>query len=81
MLMKKGIHPQINDNVTVSCACGSVFVTQSTTHHIKVDICSQCHPLYTGKTKLIDTEGRIDKFNKKLALSNDKAESSKSKKK
>ncbi len=81
MLMKKGIHPQINDNVTVSCACGSVFVTQSTTNDIKVDICSQCHPLYTGKTKLIDTEGRIDKFNKKLALSKEKAESSKSKKK
>ncbi len=79
--MKKGIHPQINDNVTVSCACGSVFVTQSTTNDIKVDICSQCHPLYTGKTKLIDTEGRIDKFNKKLALSKEKAESSKSKKK
>lgn len=81
MLMKKGIHPQINDNVTVTCACGSIFVTQSTTNDIRVDICSQCHPLYTGKQKLIDTEGRIDKFNKKLALSKEKAEASKSKKK
>lgn len=81
MLMKKGLHPQINDNVTVTCACGSIFVTQSTTNDIRVDICSQCHPLYTGKQKLIDTEGRIDKFNKKLALSKEKAEASKSKKK
>lgn len=79
--MKKGLHPQINDNVTVTCACGSSFITQSTTNDIKVDICSQCHPFYTGKQKLIDTEGRIDKFNKKLALSKEKAEAAKSKKK
>lgn len=81
MLMKKDLHPQINDNVTVTCACGSTFITQSTANDIRVDICSRCHPLYTGKQKLIDTEGRIDKFNKKLALSKEKAEASKSKKK
>lgn len=63
--MKQGIHPQVNNDVTVTCACGSTFVTQSTLDKITVEICSACHPFYTGKQKLIDTEGRIEKFEKK----------------
>lgn len=75
--MKKNIHPKTNEATTVTCVCGSVFTTQSTVDDIRVDICSQCHPLYTGKQKFIDTEGRIDKFNKRLELSKQKAEEKK----
>lgn len=78
--MKKDIHPQLNTDVTVTCACGNTFVTQSTMDDIRVDICSKCHPLYTGKQKFIDTEGRIDKFNKKMELAKQRAEAAKSKK-
>ncbi|HAR46955.1 MAG: 50S ribosomal protein L31 [Nitrospirae bacterium GWC2_57_13] len=62
--MKEGIHPDYK-TVTVSCACGESFVTRSTKDTLKLDICSVCHPFYTGKQKLIDTEGRVDKFRKK----------------
>ncbi|MFH1287232.1 MAG: 50S ribosomal protein L31 [bacterium] len=62
--MKEGIHPQYNE-VTVSCACGTKFVTRSTKNELKLEICSQCHPFFTGKHKLIDTAGRIEKFRKK----------------
>ena len=62
--MKEGIHPDYK-TVTVSCACGGSFVTRSTKDTLKLDICSVCHPFYTGKQKLIDTEGRVDKFRKK----------------
>lgn len=72
--MKKDIHPEIFEEVTVTCACGNSFVTQSTSQTLQVDICSACHPLYTGKQKLIDTEGRIDKFNKKLNVAQKAAE-------
>lgn len=78
--MKKGIHPTIHDKVTVTCACGNTFVTQSTSESLQVDICSACHPLYTGKQKLIDTEGRIDKYNKKLDLAKKAAEKKSEKK-
>jgi len=64
--MKEGIHPKY-DEATVSCACGHVFQTRSTRKEIKVDICSACHPFFTGKQKLVDTAGRIEKFNKKYA--------------
>ena len=66
--MKKDIHPKIHKEVTVRCACGNEFITSSTVESIQVDICSKCHPFYTGKQKFIDTEGRIDKFNKKREL-------------
>lgn len=78
--MKKDIHPKVNTNVTVSCACGNTFVTDSTVQNIKVDICSKCHPLYTGKQKFVDTEGRIDKFKKKMAVSEEKKAKSAKKK-
>ncbi len=62
--MKEGIHPQYNE-VIVSCACGNKFVTKSTKNELKLEICSQCHPFFTGKRKLVDTAGRIEKFRKK----------------
>jgi large subunit ribosomal protein L31 len=62
--MKQEIHPDYK-LATVSCACGVSFQTRSTKETVKLDICSNCHPFYTGKQKLIDTEGRVDKFRKK----------------
>lgn len=62
--MKQGIHPEYKI-ATVVCACGETFQTRSTKENIRLDICSACHPYFTGKQKLIDTEGRIDKFKKK----------------
>jgi large subunit ribosomal protein L31 len=63
--MKDKIHPKY-DTVTVRCACGTTFETRSTAKDIHLDICSECHPFFTGKQKLIDTDGRIDKFKKKF---------------
>jgi len=62
--MKPNIHPEYKES-TVSCACGNTFVTRSTVGDIKVEICSACHPFFTGKQKLIDSAGRIEKFNRK----------------
>ena len=64
LTMKKGIHPDYAE-CKVNCACGSTFQTRSTVKEIEVEICSECHPFYTGKQKYIDTEGRIEKFKKK----------------
>jgi len=64
--MKQGIHPGYKKSV-VSCVCGNTFETRSTIGSIKVEICSNCHPYYTGKQKLIDTAGRVEKFTKKYA--------------
>jgi large subunit ribosomal protein L31 len=64
--LKEGIHPNYKD-VKVSCACGETFTTKSTTDNVRVDICSKCHPFFTGKQKLVDAEGRVDKFKKKYA--------------
>ena len=63
--MKAEIHPK-TQLVTVKCACGETFETLSTKSELRVDICSKCHPFYTGKQKLIDTGGRVDKFNKRM---------------
>ncbi len=59
--MKQGIHPQYTET-TVSCACGHVIETRATKENIKIEICSSCHPFFTGKHKLIDTEGRVERF-------------------
>ena len=61
--MKAGIHPNYKPT-TIRCACGNVIETGSTKQNITVEICSKCHPFYTGKQKLVDTSGRVDKFNK-----------------
>ncbi len=63
--MKEGIHPQYGPT-TVRCACGATYETSSTASEIRVDICSKCHPFYTGKQKLVDTGGRVDRFNKRF---------------
>ncbi len=62
--MRKGIHPEYVET-TITCACGSVIHTKSTKNNIRVEICSKCHPMYTGTQRLIDTAGRIDRFRKK----------------
>jgi large subunit ribosomal protein L31 len=69
--MKKDIHPQYHIDTTVICACGNTFVTGSILKEIKVEICSNCHPFFTGQKKFIDTEGRVEKFErqKKQAVS------------
>ncbi len=64
--MKENIHPKY-EVVEVVCACGAKFKTRSTMKAVKLDICSACHPFFTGKQKMLDTEGRVEKFNKKFA--------------
>ncbi len=66
--MKDGIHPQYNDGVVVSCACGNTFKTGSTVKEINTEICSNCHPFFTGKQKLLDTRGNVDRFKKRQEL-------------
>ena len=65
--MKEGIHPNYNESV-VKCACGETFTTGSVKKEIKVEICSKCHPFFTGKQKLIDTGGRVDKFRRRYNI-------------
>ncbi|MBM4330363.1 MAG: 50S ribosomal protein L31 [Deltaproteobacteria bacterium] len=65
--MKKGIHPQFVDSV-IKCACGNELRTKSIKKEISVEICSRCHPFFTGKQKLIDSAGRVERFQKKYGL-------------
>nr|WP_298678904.1 50S ribosomal protein L31 [uncultured Treponema sp.] len=65
--MKKDIHPNYAET-TITCACGNVIQTRSTEKDIKVEICSACHPFFTGKQKLVDTAGRIDRFKKRYNI-------------
>ncbi len=65
--MQKDIHPKYEET-TITCACGNVINTRSTAKDIKVEICSQCHPFFTGKQKLVDTAGRIDRFKKRYNI-------------
>ena len=62
--MKKKLHPKYDKSV-IACACGNVIETKSTKPDIKIDICSACHPFFTGTQKIMDTEGRVERFNKK----------------
>lgn len=64
--MKEGIHPKYQKCVVV-CACGSTFETQSTVPTLHLDLCSQCHPFYTGKQRLVDTAGRVERFRRRYA--------------
>ncbi len=64
--MKAGLHPEYKE-VRVSCACGETFTTRSTRSEIHLDICSKCHPFFTGKQKIVDAEGRVEKFKKKYS--------------
>lgn len=67
--MKKNIHPKYNSASAVTCACGANFPVGSTMDKINVEICSQCHPFYTGNEKVLDTAGRVDRFKKRAAAS------------
>ena len=67
--MKKDIHPSF-EKATISCACGNVIETRSTKVDLKVEICSKCHPFFTGKQKLVDTGGRVDRFKKRFNKNN-----------
>jgi large subunit ribosomal protein L31 len=70
--MKEGIHPKYGESRVV-CACGHSWMTRSTLKEIHVEICSNCHPFFTGKQKLVDTAGRVERFHKKYAKKNEKA--------
>jgi large subunit ribosomal protein L31 len=65
--MKKKIHPKFNSKAKATCACGAVFEVGSTMDEINNEICSQCHPFYTGTEKIMDTAGRVERFNKRRA--------------
>lgn len=65
--MREGIHPNF-EKTTIACHCGNVMETMSTKKDIKVEICSKCHPFFTGKQKLVDTGGRVDRFKKRFNL-------------
>ena len=67
--MKKNIHPNYVET-KVTCACGETFTCKSTKSEINVEICSKCHPFYTGKQKFVDAGGRVDKFNKRIGKTN-----------
>ncbi|MDK2800344.1 MAG: large subunit ribosomal protein [Clostridiales bacterium] len=68
--MKEGIHPKYEETV-IKCACGEIIPTASTKKDIHVEICSKCHPFFTGKQKLVDTGGRVEKFRRKFGLTDD----------
>lgn len=65
--MREGIHPKYTET-TITCACGEVINTRSTRENIRVEICSKCHPFFTGKQKLVDTGGRVDRFKKRFNM-------------
>lgn len=65
--MKQGIHPDYKET-TITCACGEVIHTRSTKENIRVEICSKCHPFFTGRQKLVDSGGRVDRFKKRFGM-------------
>ena len=69
--MKENIHPKYGE-VVVRCACGETFTTGSTQKELRVEICSKCHPFFTGKQKLVDTGGRVDRFRKRYGMADEK---------
>ena len=69
--MKENIHPKY-EKTTITCACGEVIETSSTKKDIRVEICSKCHPFFTGKQKLVDTGGRVDRFKKRFGMKEEK---------
>ena len=72
--MQEWIHPEYHNDTVVKCACGNTFITGSTKQELKVDVCSNCHPFYTGKQKNIDAGGRVDRFMKKFNIKNEDVE-------
>lgn len=78
--MKKDIHPKYHEKAKVTCVCGNTFFTGSTKEELKVELCSKCHPFYTGKQKLVDTARRVEKFKEKVAKQETIAKTRKGKK-
>jgi len=70
-MAKKNIHPKYYPNTKVRCACGNSFIIGSTKEFIETEICSKCHPFYTGKEKIVDAMGRVERFKKRLAKKQD----------
>lgn len=66
--MKEGIHPKYYSDAVVKCACGNTFTTGSTSPDLRVEICSKCHPFFTGRQNIVDTAGRVEKFRRKFNL-------------
>lgn len=79
--MKKNIHPTYHSNIVITCVCGAEFLAGSTAKELKVEICGKCHPFYTGKQKLIDSAGRVDKFEAKRKKAEETADNLAKKKK
>ncbi|GAA0690537.1 MULTISPECIES: 50S ribosomal protein L31 [Clostridium] len=69
--MREGIHPEYHNDAVVKCACGNTFTTGSVKKELKVEICSKCHPFFTGRQKIVDVGGRVERFNKKFNLKNE----------
>ncbi len=78
--MKKDIHPKYNEKIIAKCGCGAEFLVGSTKDEITTEICSNCHPFYTGKSKLVDSAGRVEKFRAAQAKAKAKTKAKKSKK-
>jgi len=79
--MKKEIHPKYHSDAKITCACGNVIETGSTVKEMKVEICSACHPFYTGKKKMLDSTGRVERFKQMAAKSAEKKTKTKTKSK
>ncbi len=77
--MKKDIHPKYYKKAKITCACGNIFTIGSTQEKMETEICSQCHPFYTGKAKTIDTLGRVERFKKRMAKKEELQKKSKKK--
>ncbi|MCY4437770.1 MAG: 50S ribosomal protein L31 [Chloroflexi bacterium] len=67
--MKADIHPTYHEQASIVCSCGNTFTTGSTAESLRVDLCSKCHPFYTGQQKLVDTEGQVDRFMQRMRRS------------
>lgn len=79
--MKQGIHPQWFEDATVSCACGNTFTVGASKKDIRLDICSKCHPFFTGEMRFVDTMGRVEKFQQKIKAADSQKEAVQAKKK
>ena len=66
--MKKDIHPQFHYNAKVTCSCGNVFTTGATKPTLRVELCSKCHPFYTGEQRIVDTEGRVERLRRRFGM-------------
>lgn len=79
--MKSGVHPTWNNEAVVTCSCGNTFVTGSMSDSLTVDICSKCHPFFTGEMRFVDRQGRVDKFQQRLAAAQQKQQAKSAKQK